>query len=130
VPDLAQRRDLAPHSVVAGGVVEELERAFLLLNVVVNAVDLREATLAKYPEDFESAVDDVTGDVRGGLRPGRRPHLRGIRLGQNLAVPGPAAGGRPQLAIGTPAVLHGLVAVDGLLGPVTDAVTEIDDPAG
>ena len=45
VVDLPQRADLPAHGVVAGGVVEELERSLLAFDIVADAVDLREAAL-------------------------------------------------------------------------------------
>ena len=67
--DLAQRADLASHGVVAGGVVEELERALLALDLVAHAVDLREAALAEDVEDLEAAVDHVADRVVRGRAP-------------------------------------------------------------
>ena len=69
VLDLPQGADLAAHGLVPGGVVEELDRALLVLDVVADAVDLREAASPDDLEDLEAAVDDVADRVVGGLVP-------------------------------------------------------------
>ena len=84
--DLAERADLAAHRLVAGGVVEELERSLLAFDLVAHPVDLREPALAEDVEDLEASVDHVADGVVGGLRPDRRLHLGRVRLGKHLAV--------------------------------------------
>jgi hypothetical protein len=87
VLDLPQGADLAAHGLIPGGVVEELDRALLVLDVVAYAVDLREAASPDDLEDLETAVDDITDRVVVWLGPGRGPHLLRVRLRQRLAAP-------------------------------------------
>src|SRR5580704_18887264 len=50
--DLAQGADLAAHRLVPGGAGEELERSLLALDVIPDAVDLREAALPHDTQDL------------------------------------------------------------------------------
>jgi hypothetical protein len=86
VLDLPQGADLAAHGLIPGGVVEELDRALLVLDVITHAVDLREAASPDDLEDLEAAVDDIADRVVAWLGPGRRPYLLRVRLRQPLAA--------------------------------------------
>src|SRR5690242_1175412 len=86
VVDLAKRADLAANGFIAGGVVEQLERAFFAFHFVANSVDLREAALAEHVKDFEPSINYIADGVIGGLRPDRRTHFGRIGFGQYLAV--------------------------------------------
>jgi hypothetical protein len=61
--DLPECPDLSTDCVVAGGVLKELERSVLALNLVPDSVNLRKPALAKEREDFESSVDDVSDRI-------------------------------------------------------------------
>ena len=54
---------LAPDCLVAGSVVEELERSFDILDRVADAIDARETAGAKNGENLEATVDDVADGV-------------------------------------------------------------------
>src|SRR5215470_3496441 len=87
--DLAQGADLTAHRLIPGGAVEELERSFLLLDVIAHPVDLRKAALPDYVQDLEAVLDDVADGVAGSPGPNRGSHLCRVRFGE-----GPAAGRR------------------------------------
>ena len=67
--DLPQGADLAAHRRIAGGVVEELERPLVILDLVAHAIDLREPALPEDVQDLEAVIDDIADDVVSGLGP-------------------------------------------------------------
>jgi hypothetical protein len=83
--DLPQGADLAAHRLIPGGAVEELERSFLTLDVIVHAIDLRKAALPEFVQNLESALEDVADSVVSSLGPNRGSHLCWVRFRKRLA---------------------------------------------
>src|ERR1700733_8571290 len=61
--DLSQGADLAAHRLIAGSVVEELERSLLTFDIVAHPIDLRETAVAEYAENVEGALDHLADSV-------------------------------------------------------------------
>jgi hypothetical protein len=84
--DLSECPDLPTDGVVAGSVLEELERSLLALKIVAHSIDLREAALAENVENLEPAVNDVSDGVVGCLRPDRRFDFGRVWFRKAIAV--------------------------------------------
>src|SRR5215831_11379432 len=86
--DLPQGADLAADRRRPGGALEQLERSFLTLDVIVHAVDLGKAPLPDHVQDLEAALEEVADGVVTGLGPNRGPHLSWVRFRKRLAASG------------------------------------------
>src|SRR5580692_9626447 len=86
VIDLPQGTDLPAHRLIPGGAVEDLERPLLILDLIVDAVNLRKAALPYDAQNLETALEDVADSVVGSLGPSWGQHVSRVGLRERPAA--------------------------------------------